>query len=152
MRFKRISIRNYKGISHADVDELDREPVITISGRNGTGKSLLLEAVVGLWTERYPLAQRVGPWADEASIEVEVTLTGEEWMIVNDWHVRFHNGPVGRAPLVFARSATRAGGDRIVQDSIPVQILRNQQFQLENPFSVIDFMPANRLVPNAQNP
>jgi AAA15 family ATPase/GTPase len=52
MRIKGISIRNYKGIAHAYLDDLDKEPVITVSvsGRNGTGKSLLLEAVVGVWT------------------------------------------------------------------------------------------------------
>jgi hypothetical protein len=152
MRFKTISVRNYKGIARADIEDLDKEPVVTISGRNGTGKSLLLEAVVGLWTERYPLAHRVGPWSDEASIEIEVSLTDPEWAIVSDWHLRFNGGPVERVPLVYGKAGTRAGGDRITQDSSPVQILRNQQFQRENPFSVIDFMPANRLVPNAQDP
>lgn len=151
MRFKRISIKNYKGIAHADVDDLDKEPVITISGRNGTGKSLLLEAAVGLWTERYPLTHRVGPWSDDASVEIEVTLTDEEWVAVDDWRARFHEPSVERGPLVYAKSGTRNGGDRVNHDSVPVQILRNQQFQRENPFSVVDFMPANRLVPNAQN-
>lgn len=152
MRFKRISIRNYKGIAHAEVDELDREPVITISGRNGTGKSLLLEAAVGLWTERYPLAHRVGPWGDETSIEIEVTLTDEEWVAVDDWCSRFYETPIEHTSLVYTKSGTRGGGDRIIHDSVPVQILRNPQFQRENSFSVVDFMPANRLVPNAQSP
>ena len=71
MRLERFDVRNYKGIAHAEVADLSSLPVVTISGRNGTGKSLLLEAVVGAWSGRYQMGERVGPWADELEADFE---------------------------------------------------------------------------------
>ncbi|MFP1155721.1 AAA family ATPase [Mycobacterium sherrisii] len=98
------------------------------------------------------MAQRVGPWSDQATVEVEVGLTDDEWAVVNDWHIRFNGGEVQRGPLVYSKTGIRAGGDRIDRDSPAVQILRNREFQRQNPFSVVDLLPANRLVPNTQSP
>lgn len=149
VRFDAFEIRNYKGIALAQLDGLASEAVVTISGRNGTGKSLLLEAIVGCWAQRYSMPSRVGPWGDELSISLTVHLTEEEWAAVDNWHTRFQGGPAARdGDVTFQLVATRAGNQAVQRDSTVLQTLRNPQFQREYPFSVVDFLPANRLVPS----
>lgn len=154
MRLERFAIRNYKGIARAEIDDLSRLSVVTISGRNGTGKSLLLEAVVGAWSGRYDMTQRVGPWADQLSIDLTLHLADDEWAAVDAWHERFHGGsPAPRdVELQLVTTATRPGGTATPVMGTVIGILRNAAFQRENPFSVIDFLPANRLVPSAPTP
>src|SRR4051794_19760809 len=153
MRFDRIEIRNYKGISFAGLYSLASESVVTISGRNGTGKSLLLEAVVGGLSQRYSMAPRVGPWGDDLSINLAVSLTDSEWEAVDAWHERFKGGgPAPRDDLTFTVTASRAGNWGVSQDSVVLQTLRDATFQRSHPFSVVDFLPANRLVPSVPTP
>lgn len=149
MRFSRIVITNYKGIARAELDDLSNQSVVTISGRNGTGKSLLLEAVVGEWTGRYDMRERVGPWSDELCIELETTLTDDEWTLVDAWHERTNQPKPSRGPLFHRRRTRRLSGDEIEEDTV-TSVLRNNIFQREHPFSIVDFLPANRLVPNTQ--
>ncbi|MBN9375823.1 MAG: AAA family ATPase [Cellulomonas sp.] len=147
MRLQAIEIRNFKGIAYAQVSDLATESVVTISGRNGTGKSLFLEAVVAAWSERYSLAESVGPWSDELSISLVLTLANDEWDLVDDWHQRMYSGPAPREPEVsYEVRANRAGVQARSRDSTTAQILRSQPFQREHPFSRIDLLAATRLV------
>lgn len=151
VRFTRILISNYKGIARAELIDLEKQPVVTISGRNGTGKSLILEAIVGAWAGRYQMQQRVGPWSNQMTIELEVKLTDDEWPAVEQWHQQ--NGPQlpqRENPITYRHSWDRAGGGGGTE-SIPMRTLRNVNFQRDNPFCVVDFLPAARLVPNPQN-
>lgn len=147
MRVSSFTIRNYKGIAFAEMDSLATEPVITISGRNGTGKSLLLEALVGAWSGRYDMRQRVGPWADELLIAIGVHLTPNEQDEVSLWHQRIHNSPLQGDEFTFELRADLSAGHAPVETNA-VRILRDAQFQKEHRFGVIDFLPANRLVPS----
>ena len=147
VRISSFTIRNYKGIALAEMDSLAAEPVITISGRNGTGKSLLLEALVGAWAGRYDMRQRVGPWANELLIAIGVHLTPNEWDEMSLWHQRLYNSPLQEDALTFELRADLTAAPAPVETNA-VRILRDAQFQKEHRFGVIDFLPANRLVPS----
>ncbi len=149
MRIQALSVSNYKGIARLEVADLASEAVVVISGRNGTGKSLLLEALVGAWTGRYNMVDRVGPWGDQMRIEFLLELTAQEWHEVDAWNLRFNGGPVDRDEelrLIVEFSRNGSGSQR---SGTAIGVLRNPTFQRENPFAVVDFLPANRLVPNA---
>lgn len=148
VRLRSLSIRNYKGIASVDIDDLAGEAVVVVSGRNGTGKSLLLEAIVGAWTGRYNMVDRVGPWGDEMSVELAVELTSGEWAEIEAWRSRFGGEtPDRNGDLRFTMTYTRDGSSSQRNDPT-VGLLRDPTFQKTHPFSVIDFLPANRLVPN----
>lgn len=154
MRLASFRIENYKGIARAELTGLAGEAVVTISGRNGTGKSLMLEALVGAWSGRFQMSGRVGPWADSLSVEIEVSLTEEEWAQVDAWHEQNHGGqPAPRDDgLRMRMEANRSGSWGTPLSPTAVQILRNGAFQREHPFGLIDFLPANRLVPSTPAP
>lgn len=153
MRIASFEVRNYKGVAFAALDDIANQPVVTISGRNGTGKSLILEALVGAWLGRYNMAQRVGPWGPNLSIAMTVQLSDEEWRVVDDWHATYHGG--GAAPrdeLRYELTVTKAGGSQQTGSQVVHNILRNANFRRETMFSSIDFLPANRLIPPVTSP
>src|SRR5688500_2773563 len=88
MRLDAFEIRNYRGVALAAAEELAAKPVIVLSGKNGTGKSMVLEALVFCWAQRYGVQDRVGPWADEATIEIAIGLSETELAVVAEWHER----------------------------------------------------------------
>lgn len=150
MRLAAVEVRNYKGIARAKIDGLESEPIVIVSGRNGTGKSLLLEAIVGVWSGRYSMQSRVGPWGDELAIDLHVAFSAAEMEIIADWHQRIMGSACERKPTYNLRhiaSAVRKGRSDHVDNVI--HVVRNSAFQRENPFSIIDFLPATRLVPSA---
>lgn len=149
MRIKSLKIKNYKGIASLEVDDLVNESVVVISGRNGTGKSLMLEAIVGVWTGRYHMVDRVGPWADTMRVDLSVHLTDSEWVDVEAWQKRFGQPAPDRwADIQLAMEYSRDGSGSQSGDTV-AQLLRSTAFQKSHPFAVIDFLPANRLVPSA---
>src|SRR4051812_39558456 len=83
MRVGAIAIRNFRGIRRVELDGLANEPLITLSGRNGSGKSLVLEAMGVLWrADRLPPGLQpqflLGSWGDEVYVEMEIHLSPEE--------------------------------------------------------------------------
>lgn len=153
MRIEAFEIRNYKGIALARLEGLSAEAVVTISGRNGTGKSLLLEALVGVWSGRHSMTSRVGPWADTLSVSITVNLTTDERHAVNDWHQRLNGTPAPQNDtLTYTITADKAGQTSATADNSTLQALRNPGFQREHPFSVMDLLPADRLVQHAPAP
>lgn len=153
MRFSRVLISIYKGVARAEFTGLEEQPVVTISGRNGTGKSLILEAIVAAWTGRYrqQMQQRVGPWSDQLIIELSMTLTDEEWSMVDQWHEQSGSAKPQREPLQHRMVVNRMGGGG-GGESLVTRVLRNPTFQRDNPFSTVDFLPASRLLTNTPNP
>ncbi|WP_294942565.1 ATP-dependent endonuclease [uncultured Microbacterium sp.] len=152
MRIKAVSIFNYKGLARVEAEDLHEESVITITGRNGTGKSLVLEAIVSLWTDRlYRSSDNVGPWADHLDVGVEVDFTEEEWGRIDDWHIRFSGGPAHRDSTEFRTRFTRAGSVEYVSRPSALETVRNAGFQAENRFGSIDFLPATRLMSSARS-
>jgi predicted ATPase len=152
MRIESFGIRNYKGIAFARIDGLASEPIVTISGRNGTGKSLVLEALVSAWRDRYNMADRVGPWGDDLTISISVSFAENEWAALDDWHRRFGaGGELSRENPTLEVTWNRVG--QKYQTNLPaLELARGQAFQREHPFGIIDFLSANRLVSSAPTP
>lgn len=148
MRIASFSIRNYKGIALAELANLDNESVVTISGRNGTGKSLLLEALVAAWSNRHSLIECVGSWGDTVEFELSVSLTDGEWAEVERWRSSLPGaaGPV-RFDGLHSRSAWTRMGSASSSSTPGMEVLRDQRFQRHHPFAIIDFLPASRLLP-----
>jgi recombinational DNA repair ATPase RecF len=96
VRIDSFRIVNYKGVEYAEMGGLGSESVVTISGRNGTGKSLILEALVNAWVGRHDLRQKTGPWGDEVSVSVAVTLDDREFEVVSNWQNRSGGQPLQR--------------------------------------------------------
>src|SRR5690348_15796777 len=94
MRVSGFELVNYKGVALAKIENVHGEPVVLISGRNGTGKSLVLEALVSIWTGRYSLEERVGPWGDTAHFELSITLTDNEFAAVQEWAAWGNRGEI----------------------------------------------------------
>lgn len=156
MRIERISVANFRGIREADIDGLAAAPVVTLSGRNGAGKSLLLEAVAILWRQRVvdPPAL-VGPWGNDARIEVALSLEHDEWQALAEFGRAFGGHPaLGDPPALLEASVTlNKGGAVTWPESAPwMQLVRNQAFQREHPFSHIDLLPADRAIPRGESP
>lgn len=146
MRIESFSIRNYKGIALASMSGLSNAPSVFLSGRNGTGKTLVLEALASLWSGRTLVADRVGPWGDEAAIDFDISLTDEEFEIVAEWHLREYSYPPTPQPsFSFGVVINRLSDSvREVSNDNVIRILRNVQFQRLNPFATIDFLAAQR--------
>lgn len=150
MRLARVTVQNYKGIRLAEVGDLESEPIVAISGRNGTGKSLVLEAVASAWNERFfSTPALVGPWGNEARIVVEAVLTQAEAAAVAEF-MGTGDPPVGPVRVRTDRTFTRQGGST-ASDSPEMGTLRSEAFRRPHPFAILDFLPATRHVPAGQS-
>jgi hypothetical protein len=49
-------------LSAIGLDDVADAAALILTGKNGTGKSLILEAIVFAWAARYSDRDRVGPW------------------------------------------------------------------------------------------
>jgi predicted ATPase len=144
VRIASLKIRNYRGIALAEASGLADQPVLMISGKNGTGKTMILEAVASAWQGRVRTLDAVGPWGDRASISVTVELEESEIAALTAW------SPAS-IPTSIERNATYSIEIRKTEEnwretsSGPVMTtLRSSSFQRENPFAEIDFLSAHR--------
>jgi predicted ATPase len=153
MRIESFEIRNYKGVEYAELSGLANQSVVMISGRNGTGKSLILEALVNAWVGRYSLSERTGPWGDDLTIKMSVTLTEDELGHVNDWLNRQGQPPaLMQESYSFEVSASRYTGHMNVPYESVTATLRSEGFRREHGFARLDFLPANRTVSIGPSP
>lgn len=148
MRLSRFEISNYKAIRHASMDRLSDEPAIVISGKNGTGKSLLLEGILATWTG-YRVGEIpeecVGPWGDDARIEVEFSLTASEREAAAEWNRQYNNGDTEFPPTVSrVRTWNRFQGAGHNSTSAGVSILTDHRFGRSYGFATVDHIPPNR--------
>lgn len=153
MRVQSLEVTNYKGIAHAKLEDLGTEGIVMVSGRNGTGKSLLLEALVSAWMGRYDLASRTGPWGDRMTIEIEVAFTPEEFQQINTWHVKETGVEAEPKNSYWVRAhGTSTGGYGTDVDDLVLSIARRDQFRQQHPFATIDFLSASRVLPINPSP
>lgn len=149
MRISSVLLRNYKGLRHVELSDLASEPIIAVSGRNGTGKSLVLEALAAAWNERlFDPAQLVGPWGDEAQIRIEMQLSPDESKALAEFEKREHDE--GKVLVVCTDRTFTIRGDQRADDSLEMSTLRNAVFRQAHPYAVLDFLPASRHVPARQ--
>lgn len=152
MRIDSFEIRNYKGIALAHASGLANENVVTISGRNGTGKSHVLEALAAAWNGYSMLGRSAGSWGSQTAISIEVVLTEDEWAIVDEW-ISSREGAPSRTDRM-RMSVVAQKGDiytdgvqhpQIFTESAAMNYLLDNSFKRQHRFALIDFVPARRL-------
>jgi predicted ATPase len=153
MRIHSFRVINYRGVQHAEIHDLSGLGTVLLSGRNGTGKSLILEALAGAWAQRGLSAASVGPWSSEASIEITLALEEEELSSVSDWHLVNRGRPASLTQHPTYRiSVQRFGGTQDVSgDADVINVLRDTEFQRDHPFAVMDLLAAHRQFQTGNN-
>jgi AAA domain, putative AbiEii toxin, Type IV TA system len=77
VRLDGVAVRNYRGLRLATADGLADQPVITVAGVNGSGKTLLLEAIMAAWRGQLQPSD-VGPFGDDITVRLELALEPHE--------------------------------------------------------------------------
>jgi predicted ATPase len=136
---------------------LAESPLVTVSGPNGSGKSLLFEAVALLGRLGHPphlerYGHLVGPWGDQAQLQVSVKLEADERAALRSYGNE-HAGVDGEPPQDLVRRVliTRAG-DIDLQEDDWAHLLRSLDALRELPFLQLDFLPADRNIPRGEQP
>lgn len=148
MRLSSFSVRNYRGVENAGASDLSNLSTVVLSGRNGTGKSLILEALLFGWFPQFNHADRVGPWDNTCSISLTVALTEAELQALQGWLRKAGQPEIPdlrpedfAAELEFNRiNMIRSVAGRVVG------VLRQPAFVRDHPFAQFTFLPANRIV------
>lgn len=146
MRISRFAITNYRGIRSARLDSLEHSPLILLTGRNGTGKSLVLEALTAAWSGNINMPDLVGPYGDSLSVEIDVQLTSSEYETVNRWRLERGMWEIQAADhhTLEATSTKREMTGRYSQRDELLDTLQNPLFAETYPFASIDLLSARR--------
>ncbi|WP_425713171.1 ATP-dependent nuclease [Georgenia sp. Z1344] len=146
MRIRSFEIENYRGIRHAHASDLDTRPLTLITGKNGTGKSLILEALTAAWSGNINLPDFVGPYGNQLRIAIELTLDEHEYELVNSWRTARELPEVSAAishTLEAVSTNRESTGTYSPRDEM-VTTLQNPQFSKSHPFASIDLLSARR--------
>lgn len=155
MRISDVSISNFKGLAKAEISAIGTESVVMISGRNGTGKSLLLNAIAAVWNGHLNPDWQIGPYGDECFISISIQLTEGELAAVNSWSQKTHGTThEGHQAYTISYVLDRLRNSvRWADPQHPVlEILRNPSFQREYPFARLDYLPASRQLTGSSSP
>jgi hypothetical protein len=151
VRINGIVIHNFRGIRRAEVGDLGSEQLVTVSGRNGSGKSLILEAIGLLWrVDRLQSGLHpqlwIGGWGNQLTIEMELSFTDEERRELEHARTAYAPGLTGAAPATASMGLEYRAetGANVFADPWLQQLLRTPQFAAEHSFGQIDHLPADR--------
>ncbi len=148
MKITSFRIENYRGLRLAAMDELSSRPLTLLTGKNGTGKSLVLEALTAVWSGNINLPEFVGPYGRSLSIEVRIALDNHEYSLVNTW--RSERGlevlPLIDEHVLEAVSTNRESTGTYRQRDALIETLQNPLFSRSHPFASIDLLSARRQV------
>ncbi|PPH37915.1 hypothetical protein C5C53_06000 [Rathayibacter sp. AY1E3] len=148
MRINQFKIVNYRGLELASADRLDESPLTLLTGRNGTGKSLILEALTALWSGNINLPEFVGPYGNALSISIALRLDESEYEAIDKWRLARGMSTAARSSLhqleAVSTNKERTGSFSTIDDV--VETLRNDLFAQEHPFATIDLLSARRQV------
>lgn len=159
MRIANFEIRNFKGVAFARATNLHDENVVTISGKNGTGKSHVLEALAAAWNVHHLLGHSAGSWGAFVSVSYEVVLTDDEWDVVEEWMAQRGDGPPIRTQalkvtITAPKGNLHEGGvmqPQIMTENPVMHHLLDPSFKRLHRFALIDFVPAKRLLQGGQD-
>lgn len=148
MRITRFRIENYRGLRLAAADDLANRPLILLTGKNGTGKSLVLEALTAAWSGNINLPELVGPYGYSLSIEIGISLEEHEYELVDSWRTARELLSTARLKehVVQAVSTNREATGFYSQRDELIETLQNPLFAREHPFASIDLLSARRRV------
>src|SRR5581483_1680286 len=136
-------------------------PLVTVSGANGSGKSLLFEAITLLWRAglpwgQYDLRRLVGPFSETCQIALDFKLSTEEREALKAYGVP-RGFPLEDqvAPELIKISATVTKrdpvGELIRHADGWARLFWEREFRLTNPFSHIDYLPADRSIQRGEH-
>jgi len=157
VRIAEVEIRNFRGLRSFSLRSVAGEPLLVMSGSNGAGKSLVLEAIFiasNVAATGWPgnQAAAIGPWDASAVIRLVLALTGDEQRILDE--IAPTSGLVIPGPVpshIEVRVEVQPRGVSSVADvwtQLLFQIARNAG----HTFSVVDYLPADRLIPRGEAP
>lgn len=148
MRISAVEISNFRGIRQLHLEDLHHQPLIVLSGANGAGKSLLLEAIY-LSTQMSDMgfsALEAGPWGPKTTIRVTVRLTSDERSRLEDLRTLHSPDLSGEAPefLLFGYEMEGTGGRGLTERW--ASLLVNPTLSSSQTFGHLDYLPAERHV------
>lgn len=125
-----------------------------LSGRNGTGKSLVLEAVLALWMNRYSWIERIGPWSDQCTVSIEVVLDQNELSQMSAWAAesRIATVDVDQNRVSSTLTVNKAGAVLAQYTDGAITVACDHEFQRQHQFTGVDYVPASRSVPLTGRP
>ena len=159
MRLAAVEIVNFRGIRRGVLEEIGEQPLLTISGRNGVGKSLALLAILIAWrgdlgsTEA---SQLVGPWGTSGFVRLRFSFSEAEWVEVRAFANRMAMAMSSEQRAVelrvdfddlsnFSIDAVPdgAGAERL--------IIRHKEFRRAHSFAQLDLIPSERQISRYEN-
>jgi predicted ATPase len=155
MRLEGVAVRNYRGLRLAAAGGLADQPVITVAGVNGSGKTLLLEAIMAAWRGQLQPSD-VGPFGDDMTVRLEFALEPHEVQALENkansqvWleHTALHPGTCpSLIPLEFTFHGDQHTGQYPEQaEPWARALLRPSDPIGAMSFRTVDHLPANRLL------
>jgi predicted ATPase len=156
MRLNGVAVRNYHGLRLAAADRLADQPVITVAGVNGSGKSLLLEAIMATWRGQLAPSD-VGPFGDDMAVRLEFALEPHEVQALETvgssppWRDHIGRLPPGTCPNLIPVEFTFRRDQHTSQYPEQPEVWARLLLRPIDPmgdmsFRTIDHLPANRLL------
>lgn len=148
MRITHFRIENYRGLRLAEMANLSEKSLTLLTGKNGTGKSLVLEAITAVWSGDINLPEFVGPYGYSLKVEIGIALEEHEYNLVDEWRGARELPPVEREMehVLEAVSTSRESTGMYTQRDQLIETLQNPLFSREHPFASIDLLSARRQV------
>ena len=146
MRLTQFVVENYRGIEYLSSGPIDHHPYILLTGKNGTGKSLVLEALAAVWAGEINLPDLVGPYATSLAIELAISLTPEEYDLLDGWMYENGQNPVERKDehvLKAVATSIQDSGRYVERDEV-LESLQNTHFADKFSFANFNLLSARR--------
>lgn len=153
MRVASLEIVNFRGLRRLELDNLQHEALILVSGANGAGKSLILEAIYLAASRGFglPPATNIGPWGNNARVRLRCWLSPSERTRLDELRRAHIPQLAGDAPeyLELGFQLNAAGNELFGQDQW-TELLLNVSQRLGLMFGQVDYLPADRLIPRGE--
>jgi predicted ATPase len=154
VRLDGVAVRNYRGLRSVEVHGLADQPVVTVAGVNGSGKTLLLEAIVAAWRGALHPPD-IGPFGEGMTVRLAFALEAQEVQALEDavnphperWGVRL---PLDPCPSQIQVEFT-VRRDQPTSRQAPAEPWARALLRAFDPaggmtFAIVDYLPANRLL------
>jgi predicted ATPase len=156
VRLDGVAVRNYRGVRLATSDGLAGESVVTVAGVNGSGKTLLLEAIIAAWRAQLQPSD-VGPFGEDMTVRLQFTLERHEVQGLEDavnsppWRGHIGRLPLEPCPSVIPIEWTFRRDQQTNRQPAPADPWARALLRPIDPigamsFRTVDHLPANRLL------
>ncbi|WP_190008523.1 ATP-dependent nuclease [Streptomyces anulatus] len=147
MRIQSLKVANFQGIKSIEISDVGNLPLVTLSGRNGSGKSTIFLAASLAWDLPVDFNQSniVGPWGEEAEVSITIRLTNEERALLYET-LDVTDTPPCPEFITLGTVIPAFGEARFANDTVWAETLRSKKCRTLNPFSKISVIPAERTI------